>query len=429
MKAAVKGTKKILYRSFRYRNCDDLAALLQDMAMKGWHFTQWKLGLEFEKGIPQSVCYRVEVFPDASNYDYLPEQEALEYSEYCRAAGWTLVDAKRKFCIFRQDRPDTRDIVTEEERFSNIKRAEYSLCYINVLICLFCHLLCFFTVSSRRPNLYELLFDESLFLAAFLFLCAVGQMVLLFTIVLRFHQQKQLICQGIRPFYGTRNRFIKYLPNAFFYAAVILILLFFPIFFAVLICFNWYLEKKRPSREDFPLYTVISFLLAFFVLIFALQFFHKDPDSQTAAENQARAESFPLLKEDYAPAKNPIVYSRYEKHYGIMGVQRYYVLNYGIISQSDVTGKEETHTSDIVCYRIYETRHPWLLDKMWEGQTRSLENPEDCAKEWNSEKALHARIGFHYYYILYPGKIIVLDSLQPLTPEQMEAAAGKLSAA
>ena len=95
MKGKEKGTKKVLYRRFRYRNCDDLAELLQDMAMKGWHFTQWKLGLEFEKGLPQKVCYRVEVFPDASNYDYLPEREALEYSEYCRAAGWALVDAKR----------------------------------------------------------------------------------------------------------------------------------------------------------------------------------------------------------------------------------------------------------------------------------------------------------------------------------------------
>lgn len=429
MKGNEKGTKKVLYRRFRYRNCDDLAELLQDMAMKGWHFTQWKLGLEFEKGLPQKVCYRVEVFPDASNYDYLPEREALEYSEYCRAAGWALVDAKRKFCIFRQERPNAPEIVTEEERLSNIKKAEYSLCRMNALICFFCLLRGIMPITQRRENPYELLFDVSLLLISFFFLFAFMQLVQLFAIALRFRWQKQLIQQGIRPFYGITNRFIEYLFNTFFYAAIILLLLFFPIYLAALVFVNWFLAWKRPSRENYPLYTVISFLLAFFILIFAQESLYKDPDSQPAAENQARAESFPLLKEDYASTKSPIVRSRYEENHGILGMQRYYVLNYGTVSQSQDTGKDEKHITDIVCYRIYETQRQWLLTKMWEAQTQNLKKPTDCTKEWNSEKALHSYSTLHYYYIVYPGKMIVLDSLQPLTPEQMEAAAVKLSAA
>lgn len=444
MKGKEKGTKKVLYRRFQYRNCDDLAELLQDMAMKGWHFTQWKLGLEFEKGLPQKVCYRVEVFPDASNYDYLPEREALEYSEYCRAAGWALVDAKRKFCIFRQERPNAPEIVTEEERLSNIKKAEYWLYRIDIVICFLILWLNISLIVKRSDNLYELLFEGSLSLLILLWIYPFARMAGFLVLILRFWRQKQLIRQGIRPFYGAKNPFLKrlhgigFLSDVIFTAFILFILLFFRDFndaayltiYVITICLcRLFWTWKRPSRDDRTLYIVMAFIPAFFILIFAQESLYKDPDSQPAAENQARAESFPLLKEDYASTKSPIVRSRYEENHGILGMQRYYVLNYGTVSQSQDTGKDEKHITDIVCYRIYETQRPWLLTKMWEAQTQNLKKPTDCTKEWNSEKALHSYSTLHYYYIVYPGKMIVLDSLQPLTPEQMKAAAVKLSAA
>lgn len=433
MKAKDKNPKKVLYQTFRYRHCDDLARLLEAMAMKGWHFTQWKLGLEFQKGQPQRVRYRVEVFPDASNYDYLPEQEALEYGEYCRAAGWTLVDGKGKFCIFRQELPDAPEIVTEEERLSNIKKAEYSRILLMTATYFLFLLLTVNLVFQKTDSLYELLFEEYLVLSAFVLLCSLAWIVEFFVLVFRFRKQKQLIQQGIRPFYGTHNPFFKYLrqntgfANALFYMTFILVLFLLPVFLIVIFCFYRFMEWKRPARVDLSLYRVAAFLLAFFIMLFVSSAIHRDPESP--AESRTLAESFPLQKEDYASAKDPVVYSRFEKHYGIMGMQRFYVLDYGTVSQSEISEEEETHTSDHIRYRIYETRRPWLLDKMWEIQTRDLNDPTDCTEEWNCQKALHARPGCHYYYIRYPGKMIILDSLQPLTPEQMETAAGKLSAA
>ena len=61
------------------------------------------------------MIYDVEVFSGGRETDQRPGEEAEEYGEYCEAAGWQLVDARRKFCVFRQIRKDAVPIVTPEE--------------------------------------------------------------------------------------------------------------------------------------------------------------------------------------------------------------------------------------------------------------------------------------------------------------------------
>ncbi|MBM6854546.1 DUF2812 domain-containing protein [Mediterraneibacter glycyrrhizinilyticus] len=87
MKEKKKRTRRV-FKDFGYLECDAFAEYLHGMSMKGWHFREWRLGLVFEKGEPEDVCYCVEVFPKGSEMDTKPEEPAEEYAEYCQAAGW-----------------------------------------------------------------------------------------------------------------------------------------------------------------------------------------------------------------------------------------------------------------------------------------------------------------------------------------------------
>ncbi len=91
----------------------------------GTPFSGWRLGMIFEKGEPENTEYAVEVFPKGSEDDRRPEADAEEYGEYCEAAGWKLVDSRKKFCVFRKIREDAVPIVTEEERIENVCKAEF----------------------------------------------------------------------------------------------------------------------------------------------------------------------------------------------------------------------------------------------------------------------------------------------------------------
>ena len=111
--------RKTVFKGFNYMHCDDFAKYLSDMALKGWHFKEWGIGLKFEKGEPRNVTYAVEVFPKASENDMRPEPHTQEFAEFCEASGWEFVDAKQKFCIFRKVKEDAVELFLPEERVAN----------------------------------------------------------------------------------------------------------------------------------------------------------------------------------------------------------------------------------------------------------------------------------------------------------------------
>ena len=116
-------TRHIL-RSFPYTRSDDFATWLSEMAAKGWIFTRFGAGLIFEKAEPQKITYAVDAFLPGSEMDTRPEPQTEEFAEYCRAAGWEMVDAKQRYCVFRKTREDAVPIQTDEEKVENAYRAE-----------------------------------------------------------------------------------------------------------------------------------------------------------------------------------------------------------------------------------------------------------------------------------------------------------------
>mgnify|MGYP005777910807 FL=1 len=149
MKEEKKRTRRV-FKDFGYLECDAFAEYLHNMSMKGWHFREWRLGLVFEKGEPEDVCYCVEVFPKGSEMDTKPEEPAEEYAEYCQAAGWGFLDGQRRFCIFRKVAADAVPIVTEEERFDNVRKAECRRLLGEVIVPLFITVSFWFRAIGRE---------------------------------------------------------------------------------------------------------------------------------------------------------------------------------------------------------------------------------------------------------------------------------------
>lgn len=163
-----KEGKRITFRflNFRYRECGALEEYLHRMSLKGWHFCGWRYGMVFEEGEPSDVEYDAEVFTKSKETDLRPENEAEEYAEYCRAAGWEFVDANRRFCVFRRLSSDDVPIVTEEERFYEVWKAERRVVFGQTAVVLLMTAgIWYFVWSWQMVNWMFLNF------AMFLFLC------------------------------------------------------------------------------------------------------------------------------------------------------------------------------------------------------------------------------------------------------------------
>ena len=99
--------------------------LEKDLGLKLFIRTHRGLVLtEAGKSLYTTRIYAVEVFSKGRENDSQTGKDAEEYAEYCEAAGWQLIDGRRRFCIFRRVQDDAVPIVTEEERFQNVKKAE-----------------------------------------------------------------------------------------------------------------------------------------------------------------------------------------------------------------------------------------------------------------------------------------------------------------
>lgn len=201
--------KKRVFAFYRCTEGGSMEAYLEEMARKGWHFVEWRLGMVFEKGAPEDVVYDVEVFSGGRETDQRPGEEAEEYGEYCEAAGWQLVDARRKFCVFRQIRKDAVPIVTPEEKFTNAWKAElaYRLKWLACSLS-FC---VFRWATLFLPGGYTSLFSD-LFLSAFLGWTAMFVLSTwrLLTLAVWYLQSCWELKVGKKLFFGSRNRLIAW---------------------------------------------------------------------------------------------------------------------------------------------------------------------------------------------------------------------------
>lgn len=406
----MKPKRKTVLKGFDYLHCDDFARYLEEMASRGWHFKEWSAGLVFEQGLPRKDTYAVEVFSEATEYDTRPEPQTEEFAEYCAAAGWELVDAKQKFCIFRKVRPDAVDILTPQERLQSIAKEEQKQIWhhLGMTAMLSASRLLQYTSYTSFVNI--IFSNDALLADAMWFVLLLAAVVRCIHFYIWMHRTKEKIQEGQRIYWGKSKNAFSFLGGWYgwisgsFIAAFLLILLLrgeYATLFAMggtiglLVLMAYLIAKFRPDavtnqiiQTVFPL---LIFLLVMTISLGAIFSGEKEPVPQ---------EDIPLLFSDIGGEAGELEDATLDGSESIFGSAIRCWLYY-----------EEDH----IYYQVYKTEHQWILDKMWkeEMERKYNQNGTDCTDLWEAETAVCTLPG--YYRVRYSDAILYVN-----LPEEVE---------
>lgn len=122
----MKRKTKITFFNFLPYECAAAEEYLEAMAESGW-MLQSVTGafFRFREIEPKKIKYSVDVFNKLSDLDPKDTDIAVEYRQYCEAAGWKYICQKGKIQIFcTEDYENAIDIHTDaEEKFKSVLRA------------------------------------------------------------------------------------------------------------------------------------------------------------------------------------------------------------------------------------------------------------------------------------------------------------------
>lgn len=413
----MKSKKKTAFKNFDYLHCDDFAFYLMQMAQKGWHFKEWSAGLVFEQGTPEDVVYAVEVFIDGSEYDTRPGVHTQEFAAYCEAAGWQLVDAKRKFCIFKKIKPDAVDILTQEERLQNISREAKKKTWYQLILCTWFVALQLlqFTGSGFVTRIFSNPMLLITVLTTFLWL---GSLIHCVQFYLWKAAARKKIQAGETVVFGRSKAFFflfydwylwiclavlfLFIPLSFYTGQYTMLITFSAIFFPTLIL-SFCVAKFRPdtaTNQAIQIVVPIVTMIAVMVILTAIIF---TDDAQTVQDEQ-----IPLLYEQIGGNAGNLEGSFVDGSQSIFGSGLHCWLYY-----------EESYLS----YNVYQSKHGWILNKLWEDalEQKYNQNASDVTALWGADIALQNSLG--EYLIRYPDAFIQItlphDPL--LTTEQTAA--------
>ena len=370
--------RKTVRKGFTYLQCDDFAAYLSDMAAKGWHFKEWGAGLVFEKGEPESTTYAVEVFIHGSDYDLRPDEHTLNFSDYCEAAGWKLIDAKQKYCIFKQIRPDAVPIVTPEERLKNASKAYWGQLIWQVVLSIMWignMLLRFLPKSQLIDSLFSNFHLITAAFWAYYFICTAARCI---WYLVWLHKAKKRLAAGEYTMLNqAKETFWNWISNFMLIALMIGLivaggpvhLIICLVVILILLIPGLLFAKFRPDREifiGFQIFLPIILILAIVCgAFFSLAIFDSEKPS---------VDAFPLVYEDLLISAGAIEETTHTSSSSIFGSKCTYALRY-----------EKAPLS----YKLYETKHAWILDLVWEYELSNKWNANvtDCTALWNADIA------------------------------------------
>ncbi len=393
--------KRIIFISFNYRDCDAFAEYLHQQSLLGWHFKEFRLGMVFEQGNPADIHYIVEVFPKGTETDTRPEASTEEYAEYCEAAGWKLIDSSRKFCVFRQTEADAVPIVTPEERFANIRKAEWLL-WLGGAVPVFL-LSAVYLSQMMTESFSEWIFSTpSLLLFLFLpLLCAdriFGGIYLLFWSVTR----KKMIAAGSAPVYGKKKRFplkaarsvilflvvvaaythlYSHRESCLLYLIPLLLILIIRMPLGALISF-WRPSRKYNQRFQDAVVWVAIFCSTLITTVWV-------PGAVTGSEAiPESAEGFPLIQADYRQMNGAVTWTYAEHKENLLGSVSHFYVDYSIESPEHPYLHSDT-AYDNLWYTIYQSRFSRILDRLWEDELSVPKDyPVNRTNIWNAVSAV-----------------------------------------
>lgn len=412
-----RNTKAVL-KGFRYEHADDFAAYLSDMASKGWHFKEWGAGLIFEKGEPEQAEYAVEVFINGTEYDTRPEPYTLEFAEYCEAAGWKLIDAKRKFCIFKKISTDAVPILTPEERLENTVKATRGNLWYRVFIS------ASWTVL-QLIKLFGTSFINRIFSNTMLLLTATWVILLIASVVdvIRFywwkHRSSVKLRDGKSIYFGKRNGRYSTVRDGYTWISSILfslliisfalsgrtdLIIAYVVIFGATILLSYFIAKFRPESDTnqmiqiiFAVVLVIGFMFSAVIMIV------RDDEQNLSTEH------VPVTYEDLGIDAGTLEDVTVDSSGSFFGYASRYWLEY---------------ENESVSYQVYETQphYQWILDHIWAEYLDGKYNEDktECTQEWMANLAYRNKLGT--YYVRYPDAIIIWNGASEiyLTQEQIQ---------
>lgn len=411
--------RKTVFKGFDYRHCDSFAAYLGRMARQGWHFREWGLGLIFEKGQPEDAVYAVEVFTDGSEYDTRPEPKTKEFAEYCEAGGWALVDAKRKFCIFKRIRDDAVPILTDGERLENIAKAERPEVWQRVGTAVI--------FTAMQWTNYSTAFERYIFSDISVMVTVVWSLLLIMALLrcglfyLWQYRCRRQIAEGKRLFFGTEQQafaegWYSRLTGFILIAQLVILILagqptlvvFYALVIGTLLLMGALVAKFRPDAISNQIIQVItSALLLLGTLCFCMLLVFAEPDEEKEVPEA------PLTYEHIGVTMPAPELRSQDQLESFFGNWLYYNLDYG---------------EDYLYYDVYVSEYGWVLDRVWAAETdgKVNETRTDCTGDWGAENAF--RNGAGDYLVRYEDKILVLCGSEeaPLNREQIDIIREKL---
>lgn len=407
--------KRRIINTFCYRDCDAFSEFLHSQSLQGWHFKEFRFGLLFEKGEPADIFYTVEVFPKGTEMDTRPERDTEEYAEYCEAAGWRLIDSNRKFCVFCRTKEDAVPIVEPEERFANIRKAEWRLWLSGAIPVFLLSGLQWYQFLTW--NFKNWIFSDLMpFLLLFVTSACIEKFIEGASLAYWSFTKKRMLKSGGIPVYGWKRRWIA--------KAFLSIIYFLPLFFLV-----FYLKRSfvpyllpavlslallllvtigiaflRPARSDnyiFQIVAGIGFAFCITVATAAMIFYDSDPE-YTGKDAQA----FPLIQADYRQMNGAVTAVNTDHMENILGSKSYFL-----------------NESDSLSYTIYQSLHPWILDRLWADALPDREaRQEDRTRVWESISAVSYVYdnGISNELVRYPDKILILSTDEKLDDRQIK---------
>lgn len=409
----MKETKRV-FRNFEYQQCGAFTRYLEEMSRKGWHFQKWSFGLVFRRGEPEEVVYSVEVFPDGRDSDLRPAQNTKEYAQYCKAAGWKLLDSKKKFCIFQREKEGAVPIVEPEERMENVIRAQRGRqrqeLIGNVMLALlyWYNFWCYtFDVTFAVPPLLMVIAVMTIIAGVNMF-CYIRLEIWVRRSRLEWQQH------GKEPDYIQGNSMLKgwsytFLAVAVFslavyWAGMIEIIPVLLIFFGLMFVLDVTLETVRPGREMKTFILIIAGAGAFTVLL-ASFWWMKDVPRKSAVLDP------PVAYEDIWPEQET-GNTDSGLFQSFLGSRLYYYC-----PEND---EELEPTGKGLWYERYDSRYDWVLERIWEMEKQRFSGEQlDPARIPGAQLVLASRDGTKWL-VRYPDRIVNLESAQMLEESEQQ---------
>jgi len=417
----MRAKKKTVFKGFDYMHCDDFARYLSEMAAKGWHFKEWGLGLKFEQGEPEQVTYAVEVFTDASEYDLRPEPNTtLNFAEYCREAGWELVDAKQKFCIFKKVQEDAVPILTPEERLTNVCKENRLPIWTNLI----CHGL---MVLMAGFDLFgDLAFEMKIFSESRLYFFLFWAVMFLESLykavsfgMWKWRRKKQLQAEGMIYIGDEKKSLLREFPGTLFLITAVILVwclngsyTFYYVggLLVVLLVFVIIMNKVRPDSDTHFIAQAILFMVIFVaVMIYGVVL-------GSLTDEDHKLTEAPLIKVDYSASEEEMEGILLYEDSNVFGSRESYIVQYSGSGSNDLF------------YDIFTCEYEWIQNRIWNQylEAKSSHAVEDCRSAWHAEEAFRTESG--KYFVRYQNIIFTLNESEGLllSQEQIDIIREKL---